>query len=168
MSSNSSYIITEVLDTQEIKRFNEFPMRLYKEDPNWIRPLDASVEEIFDKKVNKNLLNGDIKRWIITDNSGNCAGRIAAFFTEESFRQHGQPTGGVGFFDSINVEEVAFMLFDTAKEWLKSKNVEAMDGPINPGMRDAFWGCLADGFHEPVFNMPYNFPFSKRERVSIN
>jgi hypothetical protein len=34
-----------------------------------------------------------------------------------------------------------------------------MDGPVNPGMRDAFWGCLVDGFHDPVFNMNYNYPY---------
>ncbi|HEY5509635.1 MAG TPA: hypothetical protein VIK10_01275 [Prolixibacteraceae bacterium] len=161
MSPNSQYIITEVLDTLKIKEFNEFPSQLYKEDSNWIRPLDVSVEEIFDKKANKNLLNGDITRWIIKDNNGICVGRIAAFYTEESFRQFDQPTGGIGFFDSINREEVAFKLFDVAKEWLQSKKLEAMDGPSNPGMRDAFWGCLAEGFHEPVFNMPYNFPYYK-------
>jgi hypothetical protein len=37
--------------------------------------------------------------------------------------------------------------------------MEAMDGPINFGERDSFWGCLVDGFHEPVYNMPYNFPY---------
>jgi hypothetical protein len=161
MTPNSRYIITEVLDTLKIKEFNEFPAQLYKKDSNWIRPLDASVEEIFDKKANKNLLNGGITRWIIKDNNGICVGRIAAFYTEESFRQFGQLTGGIGFFDSINLEEVAFMLFDVAREWLQSKKLEAMDGPSNPGMRDAFWGCLVEGFHEPVFNMPYNFPYYK-------
>jgi GNAT superfamily N-acetyltransferase len=69
------------------------------------------------------------------------------------------PTGGIGFFDSVNDQEVAALLFDTAKEWLEAHHLEAMDGPVNPGMRDAFWGCLVDGFHEPVFNMPYNFPY---------
>jgi len=161
MPSNSQYVIIEVLDTLKIKEFNEFPSQLYKKDSNWIRSLDVSVEEIFDKKANKNLLNGDIARWIIRDNNGICVGRIAAFYTEESFQQFDQPTGGIGFFDSINLEEVAFKLFDVAREWLQSKKLEAMDGPSNPGMRDAFWGCLVEGFHEPVFNMPYNFPYYK-------
>lgn len=161
MLANSNYIITEVLDKVEIKAFNEFPVSLYKNEPKWFRPLDVSVEEIFDKKGNKNLRNGEIVRWIVRDADGKCLGRIAAFYTEESFKQVDQPTGGIGFFDSVNDEGVAYLLFDTAKEWLKSKKLEAMEGPTNPGMRDAFWGCLTEGFHEPVFNMPYNFPYYK-------
>lgn len=161
MSDISSYIIKEVQNKLEIREFNEFPSLLYKEESNWFRPLDVSVEEIFDKRKNKSLLNGEIIRWLIRDNEAKCLGRIAAFYTEESFRQIDQPTGGIGFFDSVNDEEVAFLLFDKAKDWLKSKKLEAMEGPTNPGMRDAFWGCLAEGYHEPVFNMPYNFPYYK-------
>ena len=37
--------------------------------------------------------------------------------------------------------------------------MEAMDGPINFGDRNSFWGCLADGFHEPIFGMPYNYKY---------
>ena len=70
-------------------------------------------------------------------------------------------TGGIGFFESVNDPEAALLLFDQAREWLLSFGMEAMDGPTNPGMRDAFWGCLVDGFHEPVFHMPYNFPYYK-------
>ena len=34
-----------------------------------------------------------------------------------------------------------------------------MDGPINFGDRDYFWGCLVEGFTDPIYNMPYNFPY---------
>jgi hypothetical protein len=162
MLNPSGYSVTEVIDASEIKEFNEFPALLYGDDPNWYRPLDVSVEEIFDKQANKHLKNGGIVRWIIKDSHGACLGRIAAFYTEDSFNQTGSPTGGIGFFESIDDTEVAFMLFDQAKAWLASNNLEVMEGPSNPGMRDAFWGCLTDGFHEPVFNMPYNFPYYKR------
>jgi hypothetical protein len=54
------------------------------------------------------------------------------------------------------------MLFDQAKAWLQANKLEAIEGPSNPGMRDAFWGCLVDGFYEPVYNMPYNFPYYQK------
>ncbi len=161
MLISSTPTIIEVNSAINIKKFNEFPVMLYRNDSNWCRPLDASVDEIFDRNENKHLRNGCIIRWIVEDGSGVCLGRIAAFYTEESFKQFEMPTGGIGFFDSINDPKIAFLLFDTAKKWLKMHQIEAMDGPINPGMRDAFWGCLVDGFYEPVFNMPYNFPYYK-------
>ena len=161
MLSASRYTVIKITDALKIKEFNEFPSWLYRDDPNWYRPLDANVEEIFDLNENKHLKNGNISRWIIQNTEGLCVGRIAAFYTEDSFNQFDKPTGGIGFFDSVDDTEVAFMLFDVAKEWLKSNRLEAMDGPTNPGMRDAFWGCLVDGFHEPVFQMPYNYPYYK-------
>ena len=161
MNPSSKYRITEVVNSLQIREFNEFSAKLYEGDKKWFRPLDTSVEEIFDKKANKNLHKGDIVRWIIRDESERCAGRIAAFYTEDSFRLYDKPTGGIGFFESVNDPEAALLLFDQAREWLLSFGMEAMDGPTNPGMRDAFWGCLVDGFHEPVFHMPYNFPYYK-------
>jgi hypothetical protein len=51
------------------------------------------------------------------------------------------------------------VLFDAAKKWNKEQGMEAMDGPVNFGDRDSFWGCLVDGFYEPLYNMPFNFPY---------
>ena len=31
-----------------------------------------------------------------------------------------------------------------------------MDGPINFGDRNSWWGLLVDGFHEPNYQIPYN------------
>jgi hypothetical protein len=161
MGSFSEYFLIEVIDYKQIREFNEFPVCLYKNDRKWCRPLDSSVNEIFDLSKNKQLKNGEIIRWLLKNADGKCLGRIAAFYTEHSFSQFDIPTGGVGFFDSVDDQEVANYLFNTAKEWLISKKLVAMDGPINPGMRDGFWGCLVDGFHEPVYQMPYNFPYYK-------
>ncbi len=40
--------------------------------------------------------------------------------------------------------------------------MEAMDGPINFGERDRFWGLLVEGFFEPVYAMNYNPPYYKQ------
>ena len=45
--------IKEVLSESDKKEFLFLPVRLYKNTPNWIRPLDADVEGVFDKEKNK-------------------------------------------------------------------------------------------------------------------
>ncbi|WP_449435012.1 hypothetical protein [Pedobacter steynii] len=57
----------------------------------------------------------------------------------------------MGFFECINDKEAAFKLFDTAKLWLAENGMEAMDGPINFGENDSFWGLLVEGFTPPSF-----------------
>ena len=51
--------------------------------------------------------------------------------------------------ECINKQEAASLLFDTAREWLKERGMEAMDGPINFGENDKYWGLLVDGFTHP-------------------
>jgi GNAT superfamily N-acetyltransferase len=161
MSHRELFSIIEVTEILTKKEFIEFPVRLYKGESHWIRPMDQDIENVFNPSKNKHLTNGEAKRWLIKNYIGEIVGRIAAFYERTSDMQDEVKAGGIGFFDCIQDREASFLLFDTAKRWLKSKGLEAMDGPINFGMRDNFWGCLVDGFHDPVYNMPYNFPYYK-------
>lgn len=154
-----SYRLVEVTSRKQIKEFLNVPGPLYKNDKNWIRPLDRDIEKIFDHGENRFFKNGEAKRWVLHNESGHPVGRIAAFYNRNNVFENEQPTGGIGFFECENNQEAANLLFDTGKNWLKEKGMSAMDGPINFGMRDYFWGCLSDGFHEPIYNMPYNHPY---------
>jgi hypothetical protein len=62
----------------------------------------------------------------------------------------------VGFFEVTENREAAFLLFNTAKEWLSARGMEAMDGPINFGENDNNWGLLVEGFIQQGFGMPYH------------
>ncbi len=155
----SSYTLTEVSDPKSIKAFLDFPAKLYRNEPNWSRPLDEDIEKVFDPKKNKKFRKGDAKRWILKDGDNNIAGRVAAFFDTTTANKNKPQAGGLGFFDCINSHDAASTLFNACRDWLEDKGLEAMDGPINFGERDSFWGCLVDGFHEPLYNMPYNFPY---------
>jgi hypothetical protein len=59
------------------------------------------------------------------------------------------------------VSTTADFIFDFAKNRLQEKGMEAMDGPINFGERDKFWGLLIEGFSEPLYAMNYNAPYYK-------
>ncbi|NMM47254.1 hypothetical protein [Marinigracilibium pacificum] len=148
--------IITVQNKSDIKKWLEFPLELYKGDENYIHPLNNEVEDVFDKSKNKLFKDGDAVRFLLIEN-GKVLGRIAAFFNNKlANKGNKQPTGGIGFFECINNKEIAFQLFETAKEWLESKGMQAMDGPINFGDRDRFWGLLTDGFYPPNYGMFYH------------
>lgn len=149
--------IKEVLHSSEKKAFIKFPISLYKGTP-WIRPLDKDIEGIFNPEVNKTWRYGEAIRWLLYNGQGEVIGRIAAFTNSKTQeKDNEQPTGGVGFFECIDNQAAANLLFDTAKDWLVSKGMEAMDGPINFGDRNAWWGLLVDGFDlEPNYQCNYN------------
>ena len=151
--------IVEVTSPQLIKDFLTLPIGLYKNEPNWIRPLDSDIEDVFDKDKNKSFRQGECTRWVLYNNN-KAIGCIAAFYDKKTMnKDNDQPTGGIGFFECINNQEAANLLFDTAKSWLITKGLQAMDGPINFGERDKWWGLLVDGFTEPNYCMHYHLAY---------
>ncbi|OFY49882.1 MAG: hypothetical protein A2W85_17470 [Bacteroidetes bacterium GWF2_41_31] len=152
----SEYQLKEVSNPRLEKQFLDVVDLIYYNVPQWVRPLDGEIKKVFDVNKNKRFLQGNAIRWILFDSQQRLCGRIAAFFDEFTSSSHQQPTGGVGFFECINNQEAANVLFDQAKKWLQLQGMQAMDGPVNFGNRDFFWGCLKEGFHRPLFNMPFN------------
>jgi hypothetical protein len=151
--------ILKVEDKATQKAFLELPIYLYKDDKNFIRPLDKDIEMVFDEKRNKYFRHGSCTRFILQDDTGKTIGRIATFINRKTLNSFDQPTGGLGFFECIDDKKAAFLLFDTAKAWLAAQGIEAVDGPINFGDRDKWWGLLVDGFYEPCYCCNYNPPY---------
>jgi len=154
--------LIEVKDKKTAKDFLLVNVEINKKDPNYIRPLDKDINDVFDPGKNKTFRFGEAIRWILKDEKGKLVGRIAAF-TNKKYRNKGDdvPVGGIGFFDSINDQKAADMLFDTAKHWLIQRGIQAMDGPVNFGERDRWWGLLVEGFQPPVYCLNYNPPYYK-------
>jgi hypothetical protein len=151
--------VIKVENKKSRKEFLKTAKIIYKNDPVWVCPLDNEINGIFDPKQNVYYTHGTAERWILKDDQGKLIGRIAAFIDYKTSEIQDQPTGGIGFFECINDQEVANLLFDTAKEWLQGQKIEAMDGPINFGERDSYWGLLVDGFTHPSYEIAYNHKY---------
>ncbi|AZB20991.1 hypothetical protein EG338_01930 [Kaistella haifensis] len=149
----------KIVSHNHIQEFLDFPGRLLMNDPNYIRPLDQDIEQVFDVKKNKFFRSGECERFLFVNDKGETVGKIAVFISKK-YKQS-QPTGGIGFFDCINNQKTADFIFDFTKNQLQQKGMEAMDGPINFGERDKFWGLLIDGYSEPLYGMNYNPSYYK-------
>jgi hypothetical protein len=154
--------ITPVNNASTRKAFLDTARIIYQHDKNWICPLDDDIEAIFDPQKNVFFTFGKATRWILKNDKGDLIGRVAAFINEKKAYNYEQPTGGIGFFECIENKEAAFLLFDTAKVWLQQNGMQAMDGPINFGENDMFWGLLIDGFVSQSYGMNYNPPYYKK------
>jgi hypothetical protein len=155
--------IKEVTTSLQAKEFLNLPVKLYKNETHWIRPLDKDIESVFDKEKNKTFRHGECTRWILLNETGETIGRVAAFINKKTVNKgNDQPTGGLGFFECIDNKQAAFMLLDQCKTWLQSRGMEAMDGPVNFGTRDRWWGLLIEGYdREPNYQCNYNFSYYK-------
>ena len=112
--------IFPVSSAEDEAAFNKLPLSIYKNDANWIQPLEKDVQEVFDKKKNKSFRHGKLQRWILKNNVAETVGRIAAF-TNKKYKNKGDDVivGGVGFFECINEQAAATILLDTAKAFFE-------------------------------------------------
>ncbi len=155
-------ILKEVQNKHTAREFLDVAREIYKDDDFWVCPLDKDVEAVFDPGKNNFHSHGSCIRWVLKSDEGKLIGRIAAFINENKAWQPEQPTGGIGFFECINDREAANLLFDTARNWLSERDMKAMDGPINFGENDSFWGLLIEGYTTPSYGMNYHHPYYKK------
>lgn len=153
--------IISVDSSKTRSQFLDVVKLIYKDDQVYVRPLDVIIEEIFNPSKNEFFQYGEATRFVLLDDTDKPIGRVAAFINRKKAFGFVQPTGGMGFFECVKNQDAAFMLFDAAKDWLVERGMEAMDGPVNFGENDNFWGLLVEGYTHPAFGMQYNPPYYK-------
>lgn len=161
---HSIYAIMRIETVQTPRHINDWmnlPWSIYQNDKNWIPHLKQDIEKVFDPASNKLYKSGKLIRFSLYENN-QIIGRIAAFHFPKLSAKQKLKVGGIGFFECIENQSAAFKLFDAAVDWLKSEGMEAVDGPINFGERDAFWGLLTENFTDmSSYRMNYNPPYYK-------
>jgi GNAT superfamily N-acetyltransferase len=143
--------IITVQTKKEWKQFHQVPFRVYKNNPYWVCPLQSDVKKIFDPSFNKYLKDGEAQAFVLLDDNNKPAGRVATFIDHKRNREQGTAAGGIGYFECIDNKDMAAALLQHAENHLSSKGVNTIDGPINLGERDKFWGLLVKGYDEPPY-----------------
>ncbi|WP_420385186.1 hypothetical protein [Roseivirga sp.] len=155
--------ISEVSSSREQKAFLDVSRELYKNDPEWVCPLDSDIQSVFDPSKNTFYQHGVATRWILNNDQGQTIGRIAAFINEKKVNYGDKRIGGIGFYECIDDPNASKLLFDTAVNWLKERDITTVDGPINFGENDQYWGLLVEGFKQPTYGMAYNHPYYQKQ-----
>jgi hypothetical protein len=144
----------------DVKDFLDVVSYIYKDDPNYIRPLDQDLKDRLNPR--KNPLFDHAEGTIFTAyRNGKCVGRITATVDHEHLARYKDSTGFWGFFDTTDDEEVARELLARAESWLRGKGMTRARGPVSMSINEEI-GLLVEGFeHPPVFLMPHHLPYQK-------
>jgi GNAT superfamily N-acetyltransferase len=143
---------------KELKRFVELAWTLNKNDPCWVAPLRVQVLDNLDTRKNPFYKHAEIRCWNAYKD-GEHVGRIAAITDKNHNEIHKDKTGFFGFFEAVNDPAVAKELFQVAEEWVKSRGMDQIRGPVNPSLNHEA-GLLIDGFdREPYIMMTHNLKY---------
>ncbi|MDX1666193.1 MAG: hypothetical protein R3350_03140 [Saprospiraceae bacterium] len=155
--------IRKVNSTTDWRSFHRVPHLIYRNVQHWICPPESDVEENFDPARNKAFQDGEAACFVLFGDQNRPVGRIAAFIDYAANRERGVNAGGIGFFESLPVEEHAFALFRRAEDFLAKRGVDLIDGPINFGERNRYWGLLVKGHDKaPLFQEYYHPPYYRK------
>ncbi len=152
--------IVEVNSRKEKLRFVRMVWDIYAGEEHFVPPLEMDRMRLIDEKRNPFYKHAEAKFFIAEEN-GKPIGRIAAIVNHSHNKLYSDRTGFFGFFECVNNQQVADLLFKTANEWLVSKGMTHVRGPISPSINDEV-GLLIEGFQYPAaFMMPYHLPYYK-------
>lgn len=151
--------IREVRGRKEIKRFIEFPLKLYKNNEYFVPPLYSDEKKLF----RKDYVYYDQADAVYFNayKDGKQAGRISCILQKAANAKWNRKRVRFTRFDCVNDGEVAAALFDKAEEWARSLGMEEIAGPL--GFSDLEReGLLVEGFDMlSTFEEQYNYPYYK-------
>ncbi|TXF89571.1 hypothetical protein FUA23_10245 [Neolewinella aurantiaca] len=151
----------QLKETSDFGQFHAVLKEVYRGNKQYVFPLQGDIESILSDK-NKAYDGTNLKLWVVLEEGKRPVGRVAAFIDRQRNEELDLPVGGLGFFESIENDTVAELLFDAAEKWLREEGMQAVDGPINFGERDKFWGLLTKGWYRPLYQETYNPPYYQR------
>ena len=144
--------IREVKSGKDWKAFFRLPWEIFKNDPYWIPPLLADQKKNLDTAKNPFFKHAFYKAWIVTS-EGKTIGRIVAYVDQAYCDLYKEASGFIGYFESINDQSVADLLFTTSVAWLKENKMHKVYGPMNFSIANEC-GVLMTGYdHSPVVQM---------------
>ena len=154
--------IVEANSPSQIKRFIDFPHKLFSGDPNYVPEIYIAQKELFSEKKNPFFKHSKVQLFLALDANGEICGRIAAIRNNNYNEYTGRKSGFFGFFDAIEDYEVARLLLDKAVEWVKAEGLTSIQGPTNFSTNDTA-GLLVEGYESPpTVMMTYNPPYYVR------
>lgn len=153
-------VVAPARDSGSLDRFIRLPWRIYADDPAWVPPLLSDVRKLLDPS--HPLHEHADAEYFLALRDGEPGGRIAAVVNHRYNDFHDVRTGFIGLFESVDDQEVADALLETATEWLRERGMTEVIGPFNLSTNDELYspGILLDGFDRPpVLLMAHNPPY---------
>jgi hypothetical protein len=149
--------IREIPIGGKLKDFLNVVDPIYRDDPNYVRPLNFEVGQRLSKK-NPFFEHGEGTAFVAY-RLGWPVGRITAQIDKSHLERYKDDVGFFGFLDTVDDPEVAKALIDAASDWLKDRGMKRIRGPLSLNINEEM-GCLIDGFDTPpMIMMPHHRPY---------
>lgn len=150
--------VKQVLTKRELRKFVDFPNKLYKGNKYFVPKIFIDEKNTFNPKKNP-AFNFCEANLYLAYKDGKLAGRIAAIINHKANQIWNHKEVRFGWIDFIEDADVAKALLDKVKEYGRSKGMEIISGPLGFTDFDPE-GMLVDGFDRLcTMALIYNYPY---------
>lgn len=130
----------------------------YKDDLNYIAPLEFEIGQRLDPKANPSLKDAPHQLWIAYRN-GEPVGRVSAIVNPLHLARYKDDAAHFGFIEAIDDDAVFSALFGAAEEWARARGMKKLAGPFSFSVNEEC-GLLIEGFDRPPYvMMPHGRPY---------
>jgi hypothetical protein len=145
-------------DRRDVRRYIEFPFRLYRKSPLWVPPFVNEVRTQLDPRRHPFYQHSEAAFFLALEGD-EVVGRIAVLDNARYNQYRGERTAFFYHFDAMNDRAVSRAIFDAAFDWARGRGLELIWGPKGFMAADG-QGLLIEGFeHRPALGIAYNYPY---------
>jgi hypothetical protein len=140
-------ISIEQIDTnskKDIRRFTNFPFRLYANEPHWVPPIRIDHEGQLYQKKHPFYEHSDAD-FFVAIRDGQVVGRICALVNHRFNEYHHTKQAQFFFFDCEQDSSIALALFASVYDWAAQRGLDTIVGPKGMGAMDGY-GLMIEGY----------------------
>lgn len=159
--------IIEVTDKKLLKKFVDFPNKLYKNNRYYVPDMIQDAINGLSEQVNPAFEFCEQACFLAVSPENKILGRIGVLVNHKSNDKWRQKHARFSHFDFINDLRVSSLLMQAATDWAKARQMNYIKGPL--GMTDMdHQGMLIDGFDElDMYITLYNAPYYKEHMKEL-
>ena len=155
-------LTVEKIDTgnrRQVRRFVEFPYRLYRDHPQWVPPIRGDIRVMLDRQKHPFYEHSEAD-FFLAEQNGEVVGRIAALENRAYNAFHDTKMANFYLFECVDDRAVAEALVASVVTWARGRGLTTLVGPKGFGVLDGY-GLLVEGFqHRQMMTMMnYNYPY---------
>lgn len=154
------FTIRKIEKRKDIKKFIKFPTNLYKDNENYVPPMESDEYKMATKRNAH--FNECSQAYFLAEEDGKVVGRIAAVVVYPFNKKNNCKYARFTRFDVIDNKEIAHALLKTAEDWAKEQGMEYIHGPLGYDDLERE-GLMVDGFDKQgCFITSYNAPYYQK------
>jgi hypothetical protein len=150
-----SFIVKEIIEKKGMNDFFSVPIEIYRNDPNWIAPLQSEIRRAISTDKNPYFIHATLRIYVCYRDDVPVS-RAILVINQLYWQKWNRKSSFFGFFESINDSIAVKCLFDKIEADSRASGAMHLEGPFNPNHYSELGILTGNHDSAPLFFETYN------------